>query len=88
MRYIDDCNAGKHCMALHSAAKGFSSMHTNERFYLLAYDGMGPELFQMSARTHHDRCKYPLLVKIGSDPEEAILTALEEWWADRCHSPR
>jgi len=83
MLYIDDGKAGEHRAAFHNAAKRFLRMHGGESFYLVAFGKVGPRSFEMSARSHRDRQDTLLVVEPGMDPEEAILTALEKWWADR-----
>ena len=83
MLYIDDASAGKHRQPFHSAAHRFWQMHLSEDFYMVAYPDTDPEWFEMSVRTHRERHDNPLMVQVGGDPEEAILTTLEEWWAKR-----
>jgi hypothetical protein len=83
--HIDDASTGQHTQALHKAAYGFWRTHlgAGESLYIVVADGTGRHGFRMSIRTHHDRQETPLLIDLGADPEGAILTALEEWWAKR-----
>jgi len=83
MLYIDDARAGQHREVLHKAAYRFWQMHLKESFYIVVYNSADPALLEISIRTHRDRHDNPLTVELGSDPEEAILAALNGWWLER-----
>ena len=87
MLYIDDVSAGEHRQAFHSAAQRFWQMHQSEKIYVWA-NGMAPGGLRMGIRAHEDKRPRSLVVLIGDDPEEDILTALDEWWADRMEFTR
>lgn len=82
MLYIDDGAASDYRWPFHTAAERFGQMHQSERLYVWS-SGIGLEGFRVSIRTQDDARPSPLVVRVGSDPEEAILTALEKWWAER-----
>lgn len=82
MLYIDDARAGEHRQAFHNAARRFWEMHRSESLYVWA-NGPGPDGFRVGIRSHGDKLPGSLAIRLSEDPEEAILTALEEWWAQR-----
>lgn len=82
MLHIDDAAGGEHRQAFHSAAYRFWKMHQDESLNVWS-NGTWPDGFRVGIRTHRDKSPSSLVVQLGSDPEEAILTALEKWWAER-----
>lgn len=82
MLHIDDARAGQHQWAFDSAALRFWRLHQGESLYVSS-TGMWPDGFHVRVRKHRNQRHSPLVVPIGNDPEESILTALEKWWADR-----
>jgi adenosyl cobinamide kinase/adenosyl cobinamide phosphate guanylyltransferase len=82
MLHIDDARAGQHQWAFDSAALRFWRPHQGESLYVSSA-GMWPDGFHVRVRNHRNQRHSLLVVQIGSDPEQAILMALEKWWADR-----
>jgi hypothetical protein len=82
MLYIEEARAGKYRQELHSAAKRFWEMHQGESFYVLAWSS-GRKEVRFSIRTHGDEIASAFTVRTAEDAEEAILAALENWWAGR-----
>jgi hypothetical protein len=80
--YVDDHQAGAYCLALHAAARRFWEMHRGKNFYI-SCERLGPEELRVTVRAHKEMQWHTLVVQIGGDPEEAILVALEQWWAGR-----
>lgn len=79
MLSIDDARAGRHKPEFNSAMRRFCEMHRTESFFVSASD-MGQDGFGLIVGIHGKSRAYPLIVQVGDDPEQAILTALEAWW--------
>jgi hypothetical protein len=82
MLSIDGSRAGEHRQAFHGAAKRFWRMYQSESFSMWA-NGIVPEGLRMSVQAYGQEEPDQFIVRLGSDPEESIPTALERWWASR-----
>jgi hypothetical protein len=80
--HIDDASTGDFQQAFYGAANRFWRSHQSESFYVSG-STMGREWFGVSIRRFSDGESSPLVVEITDNPEEAILTALEKWWAEQ-----
>jgi hypothetical protein len=82
MRHIDDAAAGEYRGAFHTAAKRSLQRRASEGFSVSGFE-TGLRAFHMKIGALGDDSDSPINVLVTDDPEGAILTAVEEWWADR-----